>query len=429
MKCGGENRVCTSGVCGMDDLCRQEPIGNESPCRNDAQCASTECARSDADATASLVCCSSGDSIGVPYPNYVCTGLAAGMKCGGENRVCRSGSCDSNELCTKQFVGSWCNGNNDDCVNGACGQVEAVQGAEFICCPSGKTLVGGSSSLSVCTNIGEENQACFDDSICKSSVCVMGVCQGRKWGNEPCEKDTHCHSGRCENQDSDGLGSCQPFASPAAKNDYINDSADCPLDKLAPPDANDISSVSIGFGTWLDAFSQVPNKGVIVGQEVLGGVDKCLGSFVAQRQGSQVCFSYQREDDNGGGNSSFACVKKCIDVCARNAICNSDRFEKYTTDSLFSGKTCYVAVKSEDAEADGNNEEYELFEADVIEDIFFGDPDVAEDIFYDPDAIEDILLDTMAALSHAQGSSSGIIASVRISLFAAASHVLLFWFW
>jgi len=132
--------------------------------------------------------------------------------------------------------------------------------------------------------------------------------------------------------------------------------------------------------------------------------------------------SPQREDDNGGGNSSFACVKKCIDVCARNAICNSDRFEKYTTDSLFSGKTCYVAVKSEDAEADGNN--------DVIEDIFFGDPDVAEDIFFgDPDVIEDILLDTMAALSQAQGSSTGIIASVRISLSAAASHVLLFWFW
>jgi hypothetical protein len=343
-------------------------------------------------------------------------------------------------LCTKQFVGSWCNGNNDDCVNDACGQVEAVQGAEFICCPSGKTLVGGSSSLSVCTNIGEENQACFDDSICKSSVCVMGVCQGsKKWGNEPCEKDTHCHSGRCESQDSDGLGSCQPFASPAAKNDYINDSADCPLDTLAPPDANDISSVSIEFGTWLDGLK----KGVIVGQEVLSGVDKCLGSFVAQRQGSQVCFSYQREEDNGGGNSSFACVKKCIDVCARNALCYSDRFEKYTTDSLFSGKTCYVTVKSEDAEADGNNEEYELFESDVTEDIFFGDPDVADaikdmfddpdvadvikDMFDDPDAIEDMVFDTMAALSQAQGSSTGIIASLRISLFAAASHVLLFW--
>lgn len=140
--------------------------------------------------------------------------------------------------------------------------------------------------------------------------------------------------------------------------------------------------------------------------------------------------SPQREEDNGGGNSSFACVKKCIDVCARNALCYSDRFEKYTTDSLFSGKTCYVTVKSEDAEADGNNEEYELFESDVTEDIFFGDPDVADaikDMFDDPDAIEDMVFDTMAALSQAQGSSTGIIASLRISLFAAASHVLLFW--
>jgi hypothetical protein len=220
----------------------------------------------------------------------VCAGLAVGMNCGGENSVCRSGSCDANEMCTKQLAGSWCNGNNDDCVNDTCGQAEAVLGSEFICCPSGKSLVGGSSSLSVCTNIGEENQACFDDSICKSSVCVKGVCQGsKKWGNEPCEKDTHCHTGRCESQDSDGLGSCQPFDSLAAKNNYINDSADCPLDVLVPPDASDTSSVSIN----VYETSWEVTEFVMFGQEVLGGVDECLGSFVAQRQGSQVCFSYE----------------------------------------------------------------------------------------------------------------------------------------
>ena len=310
MKCGGENGVCASGVCGMDNLC---VIGDESPCNTNDQCESKMCARSEADTDAGLVCCTSGDSVYFhdpwlvlqymftqEYIKPVCTWRAAGMKCRGEDILCRSGSCGSNELCTKQLDGSSCNGNNDDCENDTCGQVEAVQGAEFICCPSGKTLTGGSSSLRVCTNIGEENQACFDDSICKSNVCLSGVCQGsKKWGDEPCEKDAHCHSGQCnKSQDSDGLGSCQPFASLAAKNDYINDSADCPLDTLIPPDASDASSGSVSISItvagwhWDPLYENAPEF-FMFGPEVLGGVDKCLGSFVAQRQGSQVCFSYQ----------------------------------------------------------------------------------------------------------------------------------------
>ena len=98
-------------------------IVDESSCRNDNQCASGKCARSEANEEAGLVCCSSGDGEYVSYAlGNVCTGLAAGLACGCEDDVCRSGSCDSNELCTRQLVGSSCNGNNDDCVNDSCGR-------------------------------------------------------------------------------------------------------------------------------------------------------------------------------------------------------------------------------------------------------------------------------------------------------------------
>ena len=188
--------------------------------------------------------------------------------------------------------------------------VEALQDAEFVCCPSGKTIVGG-SDLSVYTNIGDEMQACFDDSICKSSVCVLGVCLGGKQEveNDPCEKDTHCASGICQNQDSNG-GSCGPFASLAAKNDYFNDSADCPLDAIVPPDANDMSTVTLqvyeditktsGTDSMINMITErYPDSSatanVIVGQEVMDGIEGCFGgsSVVAQRQGNQVCFGYQ----------------------------------------------------------------------------------------------------------------------------------------
>jgi hypothetical protein len=135
-------------------------------------------------------------------------------------------------------------------------------------------------------------------------------------------------------------------------------------------------------------------------------------------------------------------VKKCVDVCTRDPFyCDSEKFDKYKTGNYFRSKICRATVASEEAEADGNNEEYEV-SADLpsIDDILFGDNDVIYDMLDDPDTIgdmfdiddpesvEDAYSDMMAAL---QGISTGVIASVRISLFAAASSVLLllFWFW
>ena len=65
--------------------------------------------------------------------------------------------------------------------------------------------------------------------------------------------------------------------------------------------------------------------------------------------------------------SSFTCVKKCVDVCARNAFCGSERFKR-------DDKICHVKVESEEAEADGINEEDEvLADLPTFDDILFGD--------------------------------------------------------
>jgi hypothetical protein len=155
-------------------------------------------------------------------------------------------------------------------------------------------------------------------------------------------------------------------------------------------------------------------------------------------------YSPQREDDNGV-ESSFTCVKKCVDVCARNAYCGSEEFDKYIykTGNYWRDKICDVTVKSEEAEADGNNEEDEV-SADLpfpsFDDILFGDNDVIYDydIFDDPDAIEDMfdpesIIDAYSdMIAQAQGISTGVITSVRIPLIAAAASnvlLLLFWFW
>ena len=138
------------------------------------------------------------------------------------------------------------------------------------------------------------------------------MCQGGKEEeeNEPCEKDTHCASNSCKNINSSGIGSCGPFSSLAAKNEYFNGNSACPLDTLASPDINDRSTITLKvYGdssktSWTDSIAFMvtepikdlsPTANVIVGQELLDGIVGCHGgnSVVAQRQGDQVCLSYQ----------------------------------------------------------------------------------------------------------------------------------------
>ena len=146
--------------------------------------------------------------------------------------------------------------------------------------------------------------------------------------------------------------------------------------------------------------------------------------------------SSQREDNNGGGKSTFTCVKKCINVCTSSFYCSSDRFHKYESGSYWDDKECSVSVKSEakeaQAQADSNDGGYETFgDTSSMEDILNmnGDPDMYEDILEDALDDPDASVNTILNAFGLGNSSTRVIASAGISLFTAASIALLLLFW
>ncbi|EED88468.1 predicted protein [Thalassiosira pseudonana CCMP1335] len=112
--CEGENSVCASGVCGMDDRCTDEKFVDESPCRDDDQCESGVCAKSESVVGAELVCCSNGDAGFDSSHGTVCAERPAGAACSGNNDLCASGVCGLDDLCKDEVPGV-CIGVPADC--------------------------------------------------------------------------------------------------------------------------------------------------------------------------------------------------------------------------------------------------------------------------------------------------------------------------
>lgn len=71
--CNGNNLVCESGVCGVDNLCAGEKVGNGEPCREneDEMCASNSCGVEGG--YADYICCPSGEKTWSGF-RYVCDG-------------------------------------------------------------------------------------------------------------------------------------------------------------------------------------------------------------------------------------------------------------------------------------------------------------------------------------------------------------------
>mmetsp|Transcript_41303 Transcript_41303/g.86695 ORF Transcript_41303/g.86695 Transcript_41303/m.86695 type:complete len:188 (-) Transcript_41303:359-922(-) len=72
-------------------------------------------------------------------------------------------------------------------------------------------------------------------------------------------------------------------------------------------DVNDVITTSSEDGT--------ATENVIVGIEILEGIEGCVGgeTVLAQRQGDQVCFSFQKEEFDGD-NSVYSCGEECIPI-------------------------------------------------------------------------------------------------------------------
>ena len=275
-----------------------------SSCTQDSDCPIGACGRSEALEDAPFVCCTSGQASyeGRNLRN-VCTDLLPGAACNGEDDLCWSKTCGTDGVCTKQVDADPCFV-DDDCQSNVCGKVEATLDASYVCCPNSETVYADIAG--VCTAFGGEGAVCFDDSTCKSGVCLQQTCRGGKQENENdfCEADHHCASESCI------MGSCAPFSSLNSRNEYFNGKAACPLDTLSSANEGDTSVVTLDvYGdrietSWSDSMinmvtSEYPDStattNTLVGQEVLIGIDGCANgeSVVVQQQGNKVCFGFQ----------------------------------------------------------------------------------------------------------------------------------------
>ena len=266
-------------------------------------CALGACGRSEALADSPLECCASGKSSweGMSL-RYVCSDLIPGAACNGKDDICWSKSCGLDGVCTKQVDGGSCFG-DVDCQNNVCGRVEATLDASYVCCPSGESVDGDISG--VCTAFGGKGAVCFEDSTCKSGICVQQLCKDKQENeNDLCEADHHCASKSCI------MGACAPFSSTNSRNEYFNGKAVCPLDTLSPANEGDTRVVSLDvYGdstdtSWTDSMMNMvtspsvdssATSNTLVGQELLYGIDGCVkgSSVVAQRQGNKVCYGFQ----------------------------------------------------------------------------------------------------------------------------------------
>eukprot|EP00569_Conticribra_weissflogii_P009629 CAMPEP_0171367308 /NCGR_PEP_ID=MMETSP0879-20121228/6011_1 /TAXON_ID=67004 /ORGANISM="Thalassiosira weissflogii, Strain CCMP1336" /LENGTH=509 /DNA_ID=CAMNT_0011875337 /DNA_START=124 /DNA_END=1650 /DNA_ORIENTATION=- len=126
-ECMAKDAICASGVCGMDDTCEEDKLGDELVCLRDDQCKSGICALSEAlEGGVDSVCCANGSYVFDSQFGRVCSGRSAGAACGGNNDVCATGVCGSDELCKDDVPGK-CSG-----VPAGCGDVyETMFGVDF----------------------------------------------------------------------------------------------------------------------------------------------------------------------------------------------------------------------------------------------------------------------------------------------------------
>ena len=287
---GGGNSKCESGRCGL---------------------------KSTLFSTSSFECCEStgyykvtGRTDGANSA-FICRSLPAGTYCGtGYKRVdgiCASGKCGDDGLCTKFTDLSACT-EDDECQSNACGRGLAEADSPSVCCPSGQAVMSDALG-SVCTDTAGEDDACFRDEVCQSSICIDGTCRsGKQREGDACSSDEHCHSGLCTESE------CAPFPSVDEKNAYYNSLAVCPLTMLetASPAGTARASITVRLDVYGDKTSKAwsstnPQEGrtnnvdysstenLLIGSEVLSELDGCDDgtSIIVQRRGEEICFSYQ----------------------------------------------------------------------------------------------------------------------------------------
>ncbi len=101
-----KDAICMSGVCGMDDTCKEDKLGDKLVCLRDDQCQSGTHAKSKAlKGGIDSVCCANGMYVSISSLCRICSGRSAGATCGGNNDVCASGVSGLDDLCKNDIAG------------------------------------------------------------------------------------------------------------------------------------------------------------------------------------------------------------------------------------------------------------------------------------------------------------------------------------
>jgi len=204
--CNEIDAMCESGLC-INGRCGNETLQDNQICSMSTNCQSGSCALAEADADASMVCCSEGRSTyinvrGSSSRHHVCQHLATGAYCHETNvceneLVCVAGHCSEHRLellsnCTS----------NLDCQSSTCALSSANAEAPTVCVAAGSTIktqvLNSIDEHDVQQNLPLDAYCHESDELCNSGFCVKGRCaEQRLEAFEHCILPTDCQSNAC----------------------------------------------------------------------------------------------------------------------------------------------------------------------------------------------------------------------------------------
>ena len=195
------NLMCNSGVC-IHGVCESVQWEDHEACEENSDCLSQACGKHPVTATSSIdnadipdkTCCPSGKTFGHEGESFCSEAQPIGAACH-EDSMCGSNICIFN-TCRPELLddGIECE-EPDDCLGGHCGHYHDEDA--MICCATGDSILLSEGIM--CSNrpTGDECEYTVN-SLCKSNICVEGVCQGiEQEVGETCDNHFDCANDAC----------------------------------------------------------------------------------------------------------------------------------------------------------------------------------------------------------------------------------------
>ena len=322
------NLMCNSGVC-IHGVCESVQWEDHETCEENSDCLSQACGKHPATATSSIenidipekTCCPSGRTFGHEGESFCSEAQPIGAACH-EDSMCGSNICIFN-TCRPELLddGIECE-EADDCLGGHCGHYHDEDA--MTCCATGASILLSEGLM--CSNrpTGDECEYTVN-SLCKSNICVEGVCQGiEQEVGETCDNHFDCANDAC------ALATADPSAP------YIC----CPTGEYVFLSTGDVLLESGQASRAMDAFP-ISGLRVCTGQPLGASCgetddldDMCTSGLCiegtcheARRAGGAPC-------DNDSDCENGVCALSSLNDDAPTVCCPSNDHKHVYTDEL-----------------------------------------------------------------------------------------------